>query len=220
MSSDDQAERLAAELELMRALAAKSGILEFETDGDPPKEYKVKFLGRGIGRLVHSGKEVEYVELHQVQIRLGYAYPEQPPEIRWLTPIFHPNISVIGHVRLDDCGLPWHEEITLDVVCERLWDVARGAYVDLDKSNNYTAKKWFAEQKVVTLPADLRPLQSLGGPPPANVVRYQRGPAGRQPASDEVLYIGDDTPTPELPRRRETPRKPAADDDVLYIGDE
>lgn len=220
MSSDDQSERLAAELELMRALAEKSSILEFEAEGDAPKDYKIKLLGRGISRVSHSGQEVEFVELHQIEIRFGYAFPERPPEIRWLTPIFHPNISVIGHLRLDDCGLPWHEEMTLDVVCERLWDVARGAYVDVNKSNNYTAKKWFADQKVVTLPVDLRPLHSRGGPPPANVVRYQRGPAGAQPASDDVLYIGDDTPTPPLPRRRETPRRPRDDDDVFYIGDE
>jgi ubiquitin-protein ligase len=220
MSSGDQSQRLAAELELMRALAEKSSILEFETDGDPPKVYKVKLRGRGISRVTHAGEEVEYAELHQIEIRLGYAFPERPPEVRWLTPIFHPNVSVIGHVRLEDCGLPWHEEMTLDVVCERLWDVTRGAYLDLDKSNNYTAKKWFADQKVVTLPVDLRPLQTMGGSPPANVVRYQRGPAGRQPASDEVLYIGDDTPTPQLPRRPETPRRPRDDDDILYIGDE
>ncbi len=219
MSTDDQSERLANELKLISALAEKSGILQFETDGNPPKLYKLKLLGKGIARVARSGQEVEYAELHQIEIRLGYAFPDRPPEIRWLTPIFHPNISVIGHVRLDDCGLPWHEEMTLDVVCERLWDVARGAYVDVDKSNNYTAKKWYSEQNVVSLPVDLRPLESLGGPPPANVVRYQRGPAGGRPASDDVLYIDEDTPTPPRPPRPPPPPRPAADAAILYIGD-
>ena len=212
MSTDDQKERLAAELELLQALAEKSAIIEFEAEGDAPQEYKIKLLGRGISKVSHSGQEVEYVELHQIEITFGYAYPERPPDIRWKTPIFHPNISVIGHVRLDDCGLPWHEEVTLDVICERLWDVARGAYVDVDKSNNYTAKKWYSDQSVVRLPVDHRSLQSLGGPPPANVVRYQQG------ASGDVLFIGDDTPTPPMPPRRPPPRRPSDDDDVFYIG--
>jgi ubiquitin-protein ligase len=223
MSGEEITQRLAAELELMRALAAKSEILEFEAEGDAPKEYKIKLRGKGIARTVRSGEDVELVDLHQIQVRFGYAYPERPPEIRWLTPIFHPNISVIGHVRLDDCGLPWHEEVTLDVVCQRLWDVARGAYVDLDKSNNYTAKKWFAQQQVVRLPVDHRALQGQAGPgpPPANVVRYQRGPSGAGPTSEEVLYIGDDTPAPPPPPppRRPPPPRPSDDDDVLYIGD-
>ena len=219
MTNDDQSERFAAELELMQALAKESSILEFEAQGDAPEEYKIKLLGRGIAKVSHSGQEVEFVELHQIEIRFGYAYPERPPEVRWKTPIFHPNISVIGHVRMDDCGLPWHEEMTLDVVCERLWDVARGAYVDVEKSNNYTAKKWYASQNVVTLPVDLRPLHSRGGPPPANVVRYQRGPAGSQPAPGGVLFIGDDAPAPQTPPRREPPRRPSDDDDIMYIGD-
>ena len=84
------------------------------------------------------------------------------PELTWKTPIFHPNVSSIGHIRLEQCGLQWEPDMTLDVVCERLWDLVRGAYVDVEKSTDYSAKKWFAEQTQVSLPVDPRPLRDRG----------------------------------------------------------
>ena len=44
---------------------------------------------------------------------------------------------------------------------ERLWDVARGAYINLDKSANYAARNWFADSSTTTivLPVDRRPLR-------------------------------------------------------------
>jgi len=198
----------------MRSLARQSSILEFETVGDPPTEYKVKLHGKGITRGSSFGGEVEYNDTHEVEIRLGYGYPERPPDIRFLTPIFHPNISSSGYVRLEECGLEWAKEMTLDVVCERLWDLVRAAYVDVGKDANYSAKRWFAEQKKVSLPVDNRPLRDRGAPTAANVVRYERGPAGGKSASDDILYIGDETPTPQIPKKRQNEKG------VLYIGDE
>jgi ubiquitin-protein ligase len=32
--------------------------------------------------------------------RMPYGYPERPPDIRWLTPILHPNISFSGFLNL------------------------------------------------------------------------------------------------------------------------
>lgn len=222
MSRDDRSKRLAAELRVMQALAQQSSILEFESEGDPPEEYKVTLRGKGLSRGSSYGADVECVDLHEFQIRLSYAFPRRPPEVRWLTPIFHPNVSSVGSVRLEECGLQWVEKMTLDVVCERLWDLARGAHVDLEKSANYAAKKWYADECDLALPVDPRPLRDRGGPPPGNVIRYQRGPAGREAADDEVLYIGEDTPPPSpRPSPPKTPRPRRDDDDeILYIGDE
>lgn len=219
MPSDDRSKRLAAELKVMRALAQQSSILEFETKGDPPEEYKVTLRGKGLSRTSTYGGDVQCVDVHELQIRLGYTYPRRPPEVRWLTPIFHPNVSTIGYVQLEDCGLQWVEKMTLDVVCERLWDLARGAYVNVEKSMNYSARKWYSEKCDIALPVDHRPLRDRGGPPPGNVIRYRRGPAGKEPAPGEILYIGEDTSRPP-PRPKPRPRRRKDEDDILYIGDE
>jgi ubiquitin-protein ligase len=222
MPSDDRSERLAAELEVMQGLARQSSILEFETKGDPPEEYKVTLRGKGLSRTSTYGGDVQCVDVHEFEIRLGYTFPQRPPEVRWLTPIFHPNVSTIGYVRLAECGLQWVEKMTLDVVCERLWDLARGAYVNVERSMNYSAKKWYSQECDIALPVDHRPLRDRGGPPPGNVIRYRRGPAGKEAAPGEILYIGDDTATPPPPPPPpETPRRRRKDDEeILYIGDE
>ena len=71
---------------------------------------------------------------------------------------------------------------------------------------------------------DTRPLRDRGAPSGVNIVRYRRrGQSGvEMPADDganDVLFIGEDTPTPSLPPRRAR-RRPDDEDDVLYIGDE
>ena len=116
--------------------------------------------------------------------------------------------------------MAWDKDLSLDVLCERLWDMARFAYMDLDKAANYSAKTWAENPAGFRLPVDPRPLR--GGTPRTvkNVVRYQRRgtegvtwSGGEQ--TDEVLYIGDDSPMPPLPRRSEPD-----DEDILYIGDD
>jgi ubiquitin-protein ligase len=224
VSKTDREERLAAELEVMRALAKESSILEFESQGDPPDRYTITLRGRGIKRASAYRDETEYVDRHECEIRLGYGFPDRPPEVRWLTPIFHPNISYSGYVNLKDCGLSWEKDLTLDVICERIWDLARLAWIDLDAATNFSAKNWIDQQHKITLPVDTRPLRDQGGPSASNVIQYQRGPAGSPTLSDEgILYIDENTPTPELPQPRPRPRpmpRRRDDDDVLYIGDD
>lgn len=171
MPRDDQSDRLTSDLETMRTLAAHSDILEFAAQGDPPEVYKVTLRGRGISRgSVFSG-EVEHSDVHEFEMRLGRTYPRDPPDIRWLTPVFHPNVSSLGRVRLNRCGLKWTEGTTLDVVCERLWDLVRGAFVDLENASDYSARNWFEKRAGAGLPVDPRPLRDPGRCAPGSVTR-------------------------------------------------
>ena len=54
---------------------------------------------------------------HHVEIKLGSSYPRTMPEIRWLTPIYHPNISEIGMVCLGGYGTHWVPSVQLDELC-------------------------------------------------------------------------------------------------------
>ncbi len=231
MVQPNRQDRLKSDFEAIQALKAASTLFDFETTGEPPERYTVTFRGKGVAR-GSSGEEVEIIELHRCDIRLPYSYPERGPDIRWLTPIFHPNISFSGFINLKQIGLPWEKDITLDVVVERLWDLARMAHVTEDKAVNYTAKNWFEEENTLRLPLDHRPLRDKSAPAKSNVIRYERRgeteinlPAGKEDAG--VFYIGEDTPIPQsaegrgsLPPRRVPPRRvqPDEDDDILYIG--
>jgi hypothetical protein len=216
-------ERLRDELKLLEQLRDSSSIFGFEGTGDPPDRFTFSFSGKGLARDISARAEVEMVDLHRVELRLPYAYPRVPPDVRWVTPIFHPNVSFSGFIHLADVGLPWDADVTLDVVCERLWDVARLAYMNQAKATNYSAKNWFAEQRLWQLPVDVRSLRDRATPAGKNVVRYRRrGQAATAPPADQqaedILFIGEDTPVPKMPVRGD--RRRSDDDDVLYIGDD
>lgn len=222
-AASSREDRLKSELKLLEQLRESSSIFSFEGTGTPPDRFTLVFRGKGIARDISARADVEIVEVHRVELRLPFAYPKVPPDIRWVTPIFHPNVSFSGFIHLADVGLPWDGHVSLDVVCERLWDVARLAYLNLDKATNYSAKNWFEEQRLLKLPMDARPLRDRAAPAAKNVVRYQRrGQTPSPPPVDEqakdILFIGEDTPTPKLPRRGA--RRRSDDDDVLYIGDD
>ena len=196
-------------------------------ENDPPDQYRVTFRGKGIHRSTSQQRHIETIDLHECEIKLPYSYPRRPPDIRWRTPITHPNISFSGLIKLRDVGLPWDDQLGLDVVCERLWDVARMSYIDADKACNYAAKNWLVDQSSITLPTDERPLRDKTAPAGSNVIRYERRADGftlpSTPSStDDVFYIDEDTPTPELPQPqpRQRPLSHTGDEDVFFIGDD
>ncbi len=221
MEKPSRQERLEAALIAVETLKEQSTIFDFQAEGDPPAKYIVTFRGKGIARSVSSASDVEIVELHRCEIRMSYSFPKRPPNIRWQTSIYHPNVSFSGSIRLKDIGLPWESDLGLDVICERLWDVARLAYVDMEHPANHSAKSWLAGHGDIARPADDRPLRDKLASTGSNVIHYERRAGGRvsrlsASGTDEILYIGEDTPTPELPKRGGW----EDDDDVLYIGEE
>jgi ubiquitin-protein ligase len=210
--------RLAADLAALEKLREASSILNFEPAGEPPDRYTLTFRGKGLGREGMS-TDVSVIELHEIDLRMPFSYPERPPDVRWLTPIVHPNVSFSGFLNLAEIGLPWTEDLTLDILVERLWDVARGAHLNLDKAANYSAKNWYEKECGFELPVDLRPLRDMAELPVTNVVKYQRRGRGVQLAGNavEVMYIDENTPVPPLPPRA---RRGRGGEDVLYIGPE
>lgn len=219
MDPEPRTARLNADLAALESLRGESSLFSFEPAGDPPDRYTLTFRGKGLGREGMS-TDVSVIELHQVDLRMPYSYPERPPDVRWLTPIVHPNVSFSGFLNLAEIGLPWTPDLTLDILCERLWDVARGAYVNAEKAANYSAKNWYEQECSFELPVDARPLRDKAGVSVTNVVKYQRRGKGVQLASAtpmEVMYIDENTPVPPLPAHQ---RRGRGGDDVLYIGPE
>ncbi len=87
--------------------------------------------------------------------------PRTIPEIRWITPIYHPNISEIGMVCLGGYGTHWVPSVQLDELCNMLWDMARYQNYDIRSPYNRDAALWVASQTKFLFPMDPRPLRDV-----------------------------------------------------------
>ena len=146
----------------------------------------------------------------------GRSLGEQPPDVRWLTPVWHPNIGHSGVVNLEDIGLPWSLSAGLEVLAECLWDVARLGWINQTRVVNQAAMQWYDTHPEVVLPLDPRPIRSAYLTANKNVVKYSHRP--RSDASlrgKEILYIGDEAPPPPGPAR---PR-PEAAREIVFLED-
>ncbi len=97
--------RLRADLELMNEMASRSDLISFETKLAhprlPPETYIVTFKCKGIIGLDRQDSP-KFGSRHQVEIYLHNQYPQRWPGMKWLTPIWHPNINHLnGSVCID-----------------------------------------------------------------------------------------------------------------------
>jgi ubiquitin-protein ligase len=214
-----QARRLRSDRSALERLQEESTIVRFRANGDPPQRYLLEFKGKSLAR--ERGKIVVQTT-HQVEIKLGASYPRSMPELRWLTPIYHPNISEIGLVCLGGYNTHWVPSLQLDELCEMLWDMARYHNYDLRSPYNRDAALWAAGQSTFAFPMDDRPLRDLRATrgrvepdrPSAPIPTVRPEP---EPTDDEPIFLLDDdtapAPRPDpAPARRESPPP-----DVIFI---
>lgn len=158
MYESPQMRRLRSDLAAMERLADESSILRFRPSGTPANRYLIELHGRSLCR--EKGK-VTYRDHHEVEVKLGSSYPRTMPELRWLSPVYHPNISEIGLVCLGGYGTHWVPSLHLDELCGMLWDMARYQNYDIRSPYNRDAALWAANQASVSFPTDARPLRDL-----------------------------------------------------------
>src|SRR5215813_7428707 len=97
--------RLRGDYELMRELDARSDLISFKASSTnpnlPPERYIVTFKCKSIVSVDHQGNP-KFGEHHQVEIYLHNQYPQRWPGMKWMTPIWHPNIHHLnGSVCID-----------------------------------------------------------------------------------------------------------------------
>ncbi len=158
MHESPRIRRLRNDLTALERLRSESSVFEFQATGNPPNHYLINFKGKGLCR--DRGK-VKLANYHRVEIKLGASYPRTIPELRWLTPVYHPNISEIGMVCLGGYGTHWVPSIQLDELCMMLWDMARYFNYDIRSPYNRDAALWVANQTSILFPTDARPLRDL-----------------------------------------------------------
>jgi hypothetical protein len=159
MHQSPRIRRLGSDLAALERLQEASSVFRFRAFGKPPQRYLIEFRGRSLAR--ETKGKVAWADRHEVEIKLGASYPRTMPEIRWHSPIYHPNISEIGMVCLGGFGTHWVPSLQLDELCNMLWDMARYHNYDIRSPYNRDAALWVAHQTTYTFPTDVRPLRDL-----------------------------------------------------------
>lgn len=88
--------RLLLEYEKLINLEKRSDFIKIEpidwVEGMPPENYVITFTCRGIVGL-NPDNSPKFDEFHQVSMKLSSDFPNKEPYLKWLTPIWHPNIE-------------------------------------------------------------------------------------------------------------------------------
>jgi hypothetical protein len=97
--------RLKADFGLMNELVSRSDLISFRSISSapnlPPEKYIVTFKCKSIVDVDRAGNP-KFADHHQVEIYLHNQYPQRWPGMKWLTPIWHPNINHLnGSVCID-----------------------------------------------------------------------------------------------------------------------
>ncbi len=158
MYQSPRTRRLRSDLSALERLRSESSVFQFAAKGDPVEQYLVTFRGKSLW--LDQG-QIKTLELHRVEIKLGSSYPRTIPELRWVTPIHHPNISEIGMICMGGYGTNWAPSVQLDELCTMLWDMARYHNYDIRSPYNREAALWAARQSTFRFPLDTRPLRDL-----------------------------------------------------------
>ncbi len=147
--------RLHSDFRRLQDLARQSQFIKIlKTEGNPPELYMIGFSCKGVAHLDFSDKPV-YNEEHHVELFLPADYPTKMPQMRWLTPIFHPNINAEGTFVCIDV---WYPTKFLDDLCIML-----GRMIQYKNYNPYSAvRKEAARWSLMCphfLPVDKRSLR-------------------------------------------------------------
>jgi len=154
MAFDIRETRLRNDYKNVRDLVNRSELIHImTTDGDPPEKYLIRFTCKGVERVTPAGKPI-LRETHEVRIYLHAEYPLKQPQLKWLTPIFHPNIHVTGAV----CIGAWWPAKTLDELLLTLAEMVQFKNFDPKDPMNSKAAAWALRNKRL-FPIDKRGLK-------------------------------------------------------------
>jgi len=96
LSESPRMRRLRSDQKLIEELQARASLIQIEAralrPGLPAETYIVTFRCKGIVGIDKRGNPI-LGEKHQVEIYLHNQYPQRWPGMKWLTPIWHPNIN-------------------------------------------------------------------------------------------------------------------------------
>ena len=93
--------------------------------GSEPERYKVTFLCKGIADIDPQTKEPIYQYKHEVEIYCDDDFPSEVPKLRWITPIWHPNIQHDEPKGVCVNKAEWVGAIGLDDLCRQMFEMVQ-----------------------------------------------------------------------------------------------
>ena len=165
--SDGQLKRLREEHQaLLRDYAYHPYAAVTAVRGDPPTRYRVDFRVRTL--VVNASEELEFADTASVDIWMSPGFPTQPPLVRPLVGLFHPNVAP------DAIALAaWQPTDRISDIIRRVGDYLAWRSYDPSKIVNEVAGQWLAENGA-DLPldptGDFTP--NAGGEPLGRINRY------------------------------------------------
>lgn len=132
---------LVAEYEqLVEFLELYPNISIVRTEGEPPDEYEIAYALRAY--TVENGN-IQVERQHRILITLPFGYPHFAPEVKALTPLFHPAIDQ-NRIAIDD---QWRKTPSLPELVLYIAEMISGHIHTLDAPVNPEAVKWYEEHK-------------------------------------------------------------------------
>jgi ubiquitin-protein ligase len=153
---------------LQRAFAYHPHVRIIPLHGDPPDQYQVEYRLRTL--IMPEGGALEYTASSAVHIWLPPAFPHEPPLVRPISALFHPNVAADG-IRIDHV---WKTAIsTLAEVVSAVGEMLAYQQYDTSAVFNPTAIDWVMSNPE-HVPVD--PAANLsgeaGGDPLARICRF------------------------------------------------
>ena len=178
--------RFELERERLLGLAAANPAVGIERFGRKDRDFRLAFSVDSASDFDEITQRWETCQEQRIELSLPLNYPQVAPQLRWLSPIIHPNISSSGFLKVADVGFEWTAESDLLELCQRLWDVSRLAFVQPDRINNYSAERAWkkmlakgnadqatADLSLWNLPTDGRSLQTAANIRLDNIIHFR-----------------------------------------------
>ena len=160
----DERDRLRALIsdqnELQNLCAREPQITFTANRAHAPDRYEVTLRYPGFKELPPGERVPTRTDEHKVEIVLGGAYPREAPRLRWLTPIFHPNIQMPeGGICLGELHDRYLPGMGLARMVRLLADLVQYRNFNPDHGVNQKAVEWVRD------PANWDAITAVGGYP-------------------------------------------------------
>lgn len=93
-------------------------------EGSEPEHYRVTFICRGITG-IDSARRPTYGDKHEVEILCDDDFPSDVPRLRWVTPIWHPNIQHREPKGVCVNKAEWLGGMGLDDLCRLMFEMVQ-----------------------------------------------------------------------------------------------
>lgn len=125
---DPRQARLRTERERLEKLNRESDCVRVKPfdvlPGSEPEHYRVTFLCKGIVG-IDSSREPIYGHEHVVEVHCNESFPSDVPQLRWVTPIWHPNIQHLEPKGVCVNKSEWLGGMGLDDLCRQMFEMVQ-----------------------------------------------------------------------------------------------